>query len=101
MALTERNWLKAKSWTTVIGAVQQKPHARKLRLFGVACCRRIWHLLTDAESRRAVETAEAIADSQVGRSEVTAARKAVRKLLGRTFPRDHHATGWRSPPWRW
>jgi hypothetical protein len=48
--------------------LQTEPGRRKLRLFGVACCRRVWHLL-DTDCRGAVEVAERFADGAAGEDE--------------------------------
>src|SRR5947209_19957412 len=49
---------------------------RKLRLFACACARRVWPLLTDERSRRAVEAAEGYADGLVSDPELDRAWKA-------------------------
>jgi hypothetical protein len=42
----------------------RKWSTRKARLFSVACCRRVWHLLDSPADRRAVEVAEEVAEKK-------------------------------------
>ena len=75
--MTEQEWL---SWNgdpgELLDSVRDEITSRKLRFFACACCRRIWHLLTDIRSRQAVEIAELFADEQVNEEKLSAARVA-------------------------
>jgi hypothetical protein len=73
--MTEAEWLACTEPTPMLEFLGDRASSRKLRLFAVACCRRIWHLLTDEASRRAVEVAERYADGQVTEEQLEEAGK--------------------------
>lgn len=80
--MTEEEWLKCIDPQPMLEFLRgrasgRKPRVseRKIRLFAVACSRRIWDRI-DALGRRAVDVAEMFADGLAGPDEMRAARLA-------------------------
>jgi hypothetical protein len=60
--MTEQEWLNCTDPMPMLDFLEDKASDRKSRLYGTACCRRIWPLLAHDTHRRAVERAEQFAD---------------------------------------
>jgi hypothetical protein len=67
--MTEAEWLACVETMPMLEFLRDKISDRKLRLFGVACARRVWPLLADDRSRRAIEVAEQLAEGLVNEEE--------------------------------
>jgi hypothetical protein len=74
--MTEAEWLTCEDTSAMLASAQEGGLAseRKRRLFAVACCRRVWHLMSDARSRAAVDMAERFADGRAGLIDLVRAR---------------------------
>lgn len=104
--MTEQDWLgpadlKAMlsfldcGWETRTGATVnvRRPSDRKLRLFAVACCRRVWEQLTHDASRAALVAAERFADGHVTEAAMNQAHEA-RPFSIRGHGDPDEAAGW-------
>ena len=60
--MTEAEWLTCDVPMPMLDLVQSGPVDRRLRLFAVACCGRIWHLIPILRGQEAVSIAEGYAD---------------------------------------
>jgi hypothetical protein len=74
--MSEAEWLAATDPRWMLFTA--KASERKYTLFAIACCRRIWHLITDQRSRTAVEVAERHAG---GLTKMRERRTATREAL--------------------
>jgi hypothetical protein len=76
--MNEEQWLAATDPRPMLEALRasRKASDRKLRLFAVACCRRIDRHLKDQRSRRLVDAAELFSDGAISPEELGAAFEA-------------------------
>jgi hypothetical protein len=73
--MTEQAWLTCTDPQAMLKFLRGKVADRKLRLFAVACCRRIWSLLVEEWSRQAVEMADKYADGMCSGEQLEEAGK--------------------------
>jgi hypothetical protein len=83
--MTDTEWEACTDPTPMLDHLRGGPDERKLRLFTVACCRRVWHLLADEQARHAVEVAERYADGLASKRELDIARDAFRDAQSEAF----------------
>ncbi len=81
-SLNESKWLTCKDPTPMLVFLRDKASERKLRLFAVACCRRIWNLIPDKPGHQAVEQAERYADGLVSRQVLVHCREPGEHVRG-------------------
>jgi hypothetical protein len=74
---TEAEWLECTDPEPMLDSLGGQVGDRKLRLFAVACCRRIWDLLTEENWRAAVEASERYADGRASGQDLSCSREAV------------------------
>jgi len=93
--MTEAEWMASDNAAGMLAwsGCGPRPSDRKLRLFACACCRSVWHLLADEQSRKAVEVAERFADGGVVAEELRAAFDAAHQAAN-----DANA-GYFTPAW--
>jgi hypothetical protein len=77
--MNEANWQTSNNPDRMQKYLRSKFSRRKERLFSVACCRRIWHLIPDERSRLAVELAEQYADGQLTEEEFALVQRLAEK----------------------
>jgi hypothetical protein len=75
--MNEKGWLAATEPYSMFAYLENRVSDRKFRLISVACCRRIWGLLTDDRCQNAVEVAERYADGVATEEDLIAAGRAV------------------------
>jgi hypothetical protein len=73
-AVTEQQWRTCTNPKPMLRFLRGNASNRKLRLLACACCRRVWDLLSEEESRQAVLVAERVADGLASADEASAKR---------------------------
>jgi hypothetical protein len=87
--MTEAEWLACTNPQPMLEFLRRNASDRKLRLFAVACCRRVWSSLEHEEFREAVRKAESFADGLADRAEMLQAHEKARAIFGKLHGKDN------------
>jgi len=90
--MTEAMWLIGADPNQMLDSLSATATIRKLSLFGAACCRRVWHLITDERIRTCLEVAERFIEGDATGSELERAGRSAEAVFG---------AGRVCPPWIW
>jgi hypothetical protein len=71
--MDEQAWLNEADPELMLRFLPEKPSERKLRLFGLACYRRTWHLFPNERWERLLEVGERFVDQAASRAELNSA----------------------------
>jgi len=86
-SMTEQEWLDCPDPQKMLEFLRGTN--RKLRLFAVACCRRVWHHLSGNPGKEAVEVAERYADRLVTAKQ----REVAERATAEAFQTEAHKAG--------
>src|ERR1041384_5330595 len=92
VTMTEQEWLDCTDRLAMLEFLQGQASERKFRLFAVACCRRLWPLLTE-EDRQSVEVAEQFSEGLVTAKGRDAARYTGSRARPGRLPAPSRAAG--------
>src|SRR5262245_56931 len=75
--MTDEDWLSCSDPSLMLAFMRSTGRVRhgNVRLFAVACCRRVWGLMADERSRRGADVAERFAEGAAGPRELAAAHR--------------------------
>lgn len=89
--VTEDDWHGCENPIPLLEHLRGKGSDRQWQLFGVACCRRAWRLLTHERSRAAVDVVERYTDGHATSEEFAAARSAAEAAREEAHLAEYHA----------
>jgi hypothetical protein len=88
--VTEAEWMACADPEPMLKSLTDRRSDRKLRLFAVACCRRITHLLSRPEFIRTIEIAELFADKEATANECEIASLSVYDFCQSVAPAERN-----------